>query len=295
MNCRLCDSPELSLVWVAFMSYCSAQYPTVIGHLTRLKKTAAKLAQTKRVLVLVSHVIWKRLLDLSEYLYTCKIRCFEAVTWRSKHNTPVSGTGTGRITRTRTRLHGKPIKLEIHRVTPGTICTKMQGLYRVSYTIWTLSEMAEKYISIRFNCLSLTVINILEIFLPLKNGRNLVYFYQNVLVKKYLFKSTCSPVPELSFLPAPYRGWTRAGERRVQDNLHAHAQNSAIFSPQIGGKTIYICYLPGGRSVWEKTVPEVLSTARGRRPRAVLKTKGTVFSHTDRPSPVNNIFIFFLQ
>ena len=24
-----------------------------------------------------------------------------------------------------------------------------------------------------------------------------------------------SPVPELSFLPAPYRGWTRAGERRV--------------------------------------------------------------------------------
>ena len=56
----------------------------------------------------------------------------------------------------------------------------------------------------------------------------------------------------------------------------------------------HICYLPGGRSVWEKTVPEVLSTARGRRPRAVLKTKGTVFSHTDRPSPVNNIFIFFL-
>ena len=45
----------------------------------------------------------------------------------------------------------------------------------------------------------------------------------------------------------------------------------------------------------KKTVPEVLSTARGRRPRAVVKTKGTVFSHTDRPSPVNNIFIFFLQ
>ena len=61
------------------------------------------------------------------------------------------------------------------------------------------------------------------------------------------------------------------------------------------GVTVYICYLPGGRSVWEKTVPEVLSTARGRRPRAVLKTKGTVFSHTDRPSPVNNMFIFFLQ
>ena len=26
------------------------------------------------------------------------------------------------------------------------------------------------------------------------------------------------------FFP-PLRGWTRAGERRVQDNLHAHAQN----------------------------------------------------------------------
>ena len=42
-------------------------------------------------------------------------------------------------------------------------------------------------------------------------------------------------------------------------------------------------------------MPEVLSTALGLRPRAVLKTKGTVFSHTDRPSPANNIFIFFLQ
>ena len=37
-----------------------------------------------------------------------------------------------------------------------------------------------------------------------------------------------SPVPELSFLPAPYRGRTRAGERRVQDYLHAHAQNEPI-------------------------------------------------------------------
>ena len=52
-------------------------------------------------------------------------------------------------------------------------------------------------------------------------------------------KAGTSPVPELSFLPAPYRDWTRAGERRVQDNLHAHAQNAAIFSPQIGGKTIF--------------------------------------------------------
>ena len=57
---------------------------------------------------------------------------------------------------------------------------------------------------------------------------------------------------------------------------------------------IYIYYLPAGRSVLRKTVPEVLSTARGRRPRAVLKTEGTVFLNTDQPRPANNIFIFFL-
>ena len=76
-------------------------------------------------------------------------------------------------------------------------------------------------------------------------------------------------------------GGSSAGKSRLEQeisNVKSIAEN--------------ICYLPGGRSVWEKTVPEVLSTARGRRPRAVLKTKGTVFSHTDRPSPVNNIFIF---
>ena len=39
---------------------------------------------------------------------------------------------------------------------------------------------------------------------------------------------------------------------------------------------IAVCYLPAGRSVLGKTVPEVLSTARGRSPRAVLKTEGTV-------------------
>ena len=44
------------------------------------------------------------------------------------------------------------------------------------------------------------------------------------------FLTNHSPIPELHFLPAPYRGST-------QDNLHAHAQNDAIFSPQIGGKT----------------------------------------------------------
>ena len=52
-------------------------------------------------------------------------------------------------------------------------------------------------------------------------------------------------------------------------------------------KNIYVIYRAGG-PYGKKIVPLVLS-----RPRAVLKTKGTVFSHTDRPSPVNNMFIFF--
>ena len=39
-----------------------------------------------------------------------------------------SGSDTGRIIRTRTRLHRKLIKLKIHCVTPGTICSKMQCL-----------------------------------------------------------------------------------------------------------------------------------------------------------------------
>jgi len=52
-------------------------------------------------------------------------------------------------------------------------------------------------------------------------------------------------------------------------------------------------YLPAGRSVFAKPAPEVLSTAQGRRPRAVLKTEGTVFPNTDLPA--NNVFIFFLS
>ena len=40
-------------------------------------------------------------------------------------------------------------------------------------------------------------------------------------------------------------------------------------------------------------MPEVLSTASGRRLRAVLKTEGTVFPNTDRPKPADNVFCFF--
>ena len=58
-------------------------------------------------------------------------------------------------------------------------------------------------------------------------------------------------------------------------------------------RLIHICYSPAGRAVLGKTVPEVSSTARGRRPKAVLETEGTVFPNTDRPRPVNNIFIYF--
>ena len=53
-----------------------------------------------------------------------------------------------------------------------------------------------------------------------------------------------------------------------------------------------MCYSPAGRSVYGKTVPEVLSTARGRRPRDVLKAEGSVFLYMDRPKPVNKVFIF---
>ena len=39
-----------------------------------------------------------------------------------------------------------------------------------------------------------------------------------------------------------------------------------------------------GRSVLGETVPSVLGTALGLRPRAVLKTSGTVFPNTDLPA-----------
>ena len=55
----------------------------------------------------------------------------------------------------------------------------------------------------------------------------------------------------------------------------------------------YMLFTGIGRSVLGKTVPSVSSTALGLRPRAVLETSGTVFPNTDRPMPVNNIFIYF--
>ena len=59
-----------------------------------------------------------------------------------------------------------------------------------------------------------------------------IIYYSSFIIKY-------SPVPELSFLPAPYRDWPRAGERRVQDNFHAHDQNEAIFPPNRGKNHIW--------------------------------------------------------
>ena len=42
-----------------------------------------------------------------------------------------------------------------------------------------------------------------------------------------------------------------------------------------------------------RSVLGVSSTALGLRPLAVLETEGTVFPNTDRPRPVNNIYVFF--
>ena len=52
-----------------------------------------------------------------------------------------------------------------------------------------------------------------------------ILLYRNFhsLIHESTTRASISPAPEFSFLPFPNRGWTRAGQRRVQDNLHAHA------------------------------------------------------------------------
>ena len=51
----------------------------------------------------------------------------------------------------------------------------------------------------------------------------------------FLNSGGTSPVPELSFFPAPYRGWTRAGERRViLDSSFARPGSAPIW----GGKKV---------------------------------------------------------
>ena len=57
-------------------------------------------------------------------------------------------------------------------------------------------------------------------------------------------------------------------------------------------KQIYVCYSPAREGRIGKNCARGLEY--GPRPQAVLETEGTVFPNTDRPRPVNNIFIYFL-
>jgi len=85
-----------------------------------------------------------------------------------------------------TRLHGKPIKLKIHRVTPGTIWAKMLRK--------TSSEISRKHFSVRlnwlFSFLTIQYATNKDLCLRLKDGRCLVYLYQSVLIKRHPFKLT---------------------------------------------------------------------------------------------------------
>ena len=56
-----------------------------------------------------------------------------------------------------------------------------------------------------------------------------------------------------------------------------------------------MAYSPTRRPVLGKPVPEVLDSAQGRCPRAVLKTEGTIFPNTDRPGLVYGIFFLELS
>ena len=68
--------------------------------------------------------------------------------------------------------------------------------------------------------------------------------------------------------------------------LHLYFLLTSTFAQYQPRGNIYICYAPAGRSVLGETVPEVLSTARGRRPRAQFLPIRTDLG-------LNNIFIFF--
>ena len=53
---------------------------------------------------------------------------------------------------------------------------------------------------------------------------------------------------------------------------------------QSTGRVLYMLFAGLGWSVLGKTVPSVLGTDLGLRPRDVLKTSGTVFPNTDLPA-----------
>ena len=119
-------------------------------------------------------------------------------------DTQVSGTGTDRITPTypysAIAKYGyvgiilsvgnrKPVKID----TPGDTRYDLRKNARaISCFVchlnivlnWPKGIFLSDLIAFSFSY------NILKIYLRLKNGRSLVNFYQKVLVKKYLFKST---------------------------------------------------------------------------------------------------------
>ena len=70
---------------------------------------------------------------------------------------------------------------------------------------------------------------------------------------------------------SPRGGYIRRGD--LTEGFLLYESGGLIF-----GILRYICYSPAGRSVLGETV----------------ETEGTVSPNTDRPRPVNNIFIFFL-
>jgi len=61
-------------------------------------------------------------------------------------------------------------------------------------------------------------------------------------------------------------------------------QHKNFLQSTLRKKIINTLFAGLSQSVLGKTVPEVLSTALGLRPRAVLKTSGTVFPNTDLPA-----------
>ena len=102
-------------------------------------------------------------------------------------------------------------------------------------------------------------------------------FRIEIFISSCLLKPTYPPL----HVPVYLNPWP---SKKNDTPLHIHC--SYI------GHCSYIVHSPAERSVLRETVPEVLRTARGPGPRALLKISGTVSPNTDRPRPVNNMFIF---
>ena len=114
---------------------------------------------------------------------------------------------------------------------------------------------------------------------------NMVKWHNSGIIKPYnkhlirLFFSVRTVNYGSSFFPSIYGPpASRLG--------HKWMEKSSVGNLQYGPKTrlirgiyisvrlnIYICYSPARRSVLGETVPEVLSTARGHRPRVVLRPR----------------------